>query len=161
MGQSGRRAGPARKKGLSVVPGPQGRHDGPARHGTKRPSGLIGSGRVGPGFFGLVPGSGRAAHLEFYSSRRLRLWLGHQVEASPGMGRGMAGVRRTGRRRACGRRPMTTHGRRGVAGVQAARGTVRGTHTHRVQGLGRSVRPNGRRPASAFVYGVLAACRRG
>jgi hypothetical protein len=48
-----------------------------------------------------------------------------------------------------------------VAGVQAARATVRGTHTRRVQGLGRGVRPNGRRPASAFVYGGLAACRRG
>jgi hypothetical protein len=48
-----------------------------------------------------------------------------------------------------------------VAGVQAARGVVRGTHTRRVQGLGRGVRPKGRRPASAFVYGGLAACRRG
>jgi hypothetical protein len=52
-------------------------------------------------------------------------------------------------------------GRRGVAGVQAERGIVRGTHTRRVPGLGRSVRPNGRRPASAFVYGSLASCRRG
>jgi hypothetical protein len=66
-----------------------------------------------------------------------------------------------GRRRACGRRPMTACGRRGVAGVQAACGTVRGTHTRRLQGLGRGVRPNGRRPASAFVYGGLAACWRG
>jgi hypothetical protein len=56
---------------------------------------------------------------------------------------------------------MTAHGRRGVAGVQAARGTVRGTHTHRVQGLGRGARPNERRPASAFVYGGMAACQRG
>jgi hypothetical protein len=54
------------KHALSVMPGPQSRHDGPTRHDTKRPSGLIGSGRVGPSFFGLVPGSGRAARLEFY-----------------------------------------------------------------------------------------------
>jgi hypothetical protein len=56
---------------------------------------------------------------------------------------------------------MTARGRRGVANVQAARGTVRGTHTRRVQGLGRGARPNGRRPASAFVYGGMATCRRG
>jgi hypothetical protein len=56
---------------------------------------------------------------------------------------------------------MTARGRRGVAGVQAARGIVQGTHTRRVPGLGRGVRPNGRRPASTFVYGGLAACRRG
>jgi hypothetical protein len=56
---------------------------------------------------------------------------------------------------------MTSRGRRGVAGVQAARGIARGTHTRRVPGLGRGVRPNGRRPASVFVYGGLAACRRG
>jgi hypothetical protein len=51
---------------------------------------------------------------------------------------------------------MTACGRRGVAGVQAARDTVQGTHTthtRRVQGLGRGARPIGRRPASAFVYG--------
>jgi hypothetical protein len=77
------------------------------------------------------------------------------------MGHGMAGVQRTGRRRACGRRPMTARGRRGVAGVQADRGTVRGIHTRRVQGLGHGVRPNGRRPASAFMYDGLAARRRG
>jgi hypothetical protein len=77
------------------------------------------------------------------------------------MGRGMAGVRRTGWRRACDRRPMTTRGRHGVAGVQAARGTFRGTHTRRVQGLGRGARPNRRRRASAFVYGGMVACRRG
>jgi hypothetical protein len=47
---------------------------------------------------------------------------------------------------------MTVRGRRGVAGVQAARGTVQGTHTRRVQGLGHGARPIGRRPASAFVY---------
>jgi hypothetical protein len=50
---------------------------------------------------------------------------------------------------------MTARGRRGVAGVQAARGTVRGTHMHRIQGLGRGARPNGRRPASAFMYGSM------
>jgi hypothetical protein len=51
-----------------------------------------------------------------------------------------------------------------VAGVQAARGTVGGTHTRRVQGLGRGARPNRRRPDSAFVYGALRhadAARRG
>jgi hypothetical protein len=56
---------------------------------------------------------------------------------------------------------MTARGRRGMAGEQAARGTVQGSHTRRVLGLGRGIRPNRRRPASAFVYGVLAACRRG
>jgi hypothetical protein len=56
---------------------------------------------------------------------------------------------------------MTARGRCGVAGVRAARGIVQGTHTRRVQGLGRGVLPNGRRPTSAFVYGGLAACRRG
>jgi hypothetical protein len=56
---------------------------------------------------------------------------------------------------------MTARGRRGVAGVQAAHGIVEGTHSRRVPVLGRGVRPNGRRPASAFVYGGLAACRRG
>jgi hypothetical protein len=110
---------------------------------------------------GLVLARGEDRPALYLSSRRLRRWLGHQVEASPGMGRSMAGVRRTGRRRACGHRPMPARGRRGVAGVQAARGTVRGTHTRRVQGLGHGVRPNGRRPASTFVYGGLAACRRG
>jgi hypothetical protein len=48
---------------------------------------------------------------------------------------------------------MTTRGRRGVAGVQAARSTVRGTHTRHAQGLGHGARPIGRRPASAFEYG--------
>jgi hypothetical protein len=56
---------------------------------------------------------------------------------------------------------MTARGQRGVAGVQPTRGIVRGTHTRRVQGLGCGVRPNGRRPTSAFVYGGLAACRHG
>jgi hypothetical protein len=64
----------------------------------------------------------------------------------------MAGVRWTGRRHAGGRRPMTARVRRGVAGVQTARGTVQGTHTRRVQGLGRGARPIERRPASTFVY---------
>jgi hypothetical protein len=48
---------------------------------------------------------------------------------------------------------MTARGRRRVAGVQIARGTVQGTHTRRVQGLGRGARPIGRRPALTFVYG--------
>jgi hypothetical protein len=48
-----------------------------------------------------------------------------------------------------------------VAGVQAARGIIQGTHTRRVLGLGRGVRPNGRRPASTFMSCGLAACRRG
>jgi hypothetical protein len=39
-----------------VVHGLPGRHGSTARHGTKRPSGLIGSGRIGPGYIGLVPG---------------------------------------------------------------------------------------------------------
>jgi hypothetical protein len=38
---------------------------------------------------------------------------------------------------------MTARGRRGVAGVQAARGIVRETHTRRVPGLGSGVRPKG------------------
>jgi hypothetical protein len=47
---------------------------------------------------------------------------------------------------------MTARGRRGVAGVQAARSTVRGTHTRHAQGLGRGARPIRCRPASAFEY---------
>jgi hypothetical protein len=70
-----------------------------------------------------------------------------------GMGRGVAGVRRKGRQRAGGHRPMAVRGRRGVAGVQAARSTVQGTHTRHTQGLGLDTRSIGRRPASAFVYG--------
>jgi hypothetical protein len=56
---------------------------------------------------------------------------------------------------------MAARGRRGVTGELAARGTVQETLTRRVPGLGCGVRPNGCRPASAFVYGGLAACRRG
>jgi hypothetical protein len=56
---------------------------------------------------------------------------------------------------------MTARGRLGVASVQEARGTIRGTHTRRVQGLGRGARPNRNRPASAIVYGGMEACRRG
>jgi hypothetical protein len=56
---------------------------------------------------------------------------------------------------------MTARGWRGVAGVQAARGTIRGTHTRRVQGLGRGAQPNGRSLSSAFVYGGMEASRRG
>ncbi|CAN6172469.1 unnamed protein product [Urochloa humidicola] len=49
MGQSCRQAGPARKVSHRVGPGPPGRHDGTARHGTIRLSGLIVSGRIGSG----------------------------------------------------------------------------------------------------------------
>jgi hypothetical protein len=55
---------------------------------------------------------------------------------------------------------MTARGRRGATGLQAARGTVQGTHTRRVQGLGRGAWPIRCRPASAFVYGGMAARRR-
>jgi hypothetical protein len=48
---------------------------------------------------------------------------------------------------------MTARGRRGMADVQTAHGTVQGTHTRRVQGLGRGARPIRHRPASTFVYG--------
>jgi hypothetical protein len=56
---------------------------------------------------------------------------------------------------------MAARGRRGMTGELAARGTIQETLTRRVPGLGCSVRPNGRRTASAFAYGGLAACRRG
>jgi hypothetical protein len=56
---------------------------------------------------------------------------------------------------------MTARGWRGVTGELAARGTVQETLTRRVPGLGCGVRPNGRRSSSAFLYGGLAACRRG
>jgi hypothetical protein len=57
---------------------------------------------------------------------------------------------RRARRRAGGRRPIMARGRRGVAGVQAARSTVQGTHTRHVQGLGLGARSIERKPASAF-----------
>jgi hypothetical protein len=52
---------------------------------------------------------------------------------------------------------MTVCGPRGVAGVRAARGIVQGTHTRRVQGLGRGARPIECRPTSAFVYGGITS----
>jgi hypothetical protein len=61
------RHGTARKKPLRVVPGPPSRHDSTARPGTKRSSGLLVLGRIGPGQIVLGPCSGRAARLEYYS----------------------------------------------------------------------------------------------
>jgi hypothetical protein len=56
---------------------------------------------------------------------------------------------------------MVARGPRGVAGVQAARSTVQGTHTRHAQGLGFGARSIGRRPASVFVYDRYDSRRRG
>jgi hypothetical protein len=61
------RHGTARKNPLRAVPGPPSRHDSTARPGTKRSSGLLVPGRIGPGLIVLGPCSGRAARLEYYS----------------------------------------------------------------------------------------------
>jgi hypothetical protein len=56
---------------------------------------------------------------------------------------------------------MTARGRRGVAGVQAARSTVQGTHTRHAQGLGLDAQSIGRKPALAFGYDQYGGGRRG
>jgi hypothetical protein len=52
-------------------------------------------------------------------------------------------------------------GRRGVAGVQAARSTIQGTHTRHAQGLGLDARSIRRKLALAFGYGQYGGGRRG
>jgi hypothetical protein len=56
MGQPGRRASQARKRGLDVVPGLQVRYDSPPQPNTKRPPCLLVSGHIDPSQIGLVLG---------------------------------------------------------------------------------------------------------